>query len=211
MTTKNRILCALLGAAAVSLTTLILSWAPSAVTWLLGVGGSVLFLVSLAMPGPEYVKQPPWHSVDILDKGYMSVAEVHQMLGILMPAHSEYLEVREAQWTVARHVPKWRADHVVQVLDYRGVVAERRFEPLSALQWVGVHIFPVLLGAALALPLLAILNFGTLQNNWLEALLLFAVWGLVSMLVRGVLERWVIHRVVWEPELTSDGTRFVER
>lgn len=211
MTTKNRILCALLGAAAVSVTFLLISWVPNALIWLLGVGGSVLFLVSLALPGPVYVKQPPWHSVTILDKGYMTPAEVHQMLGIWLPAQSEHLEARDAQWTVARHVPRWRADHVVQVLDYRGVVAERRFEILSALQWIGVHIFPMLIGAVLALPLLAVINFGTLGNNWFEALLLFAVWGLASMIVRTVLERWVIHRVVWEPELTSDGTRFVER
>lgn len=211
MTTKNRILCALLGAGAVSVTFLLVSWVPNALIWLLGVGGSVLFLVALALPGPVYVKQPPWHSVSILDKGYMTPAEVHQMLGIWLPAQSEYLEDRDAQWTVARHVPRWRADHVVQVLDHRGVVAERRFELLSALQWIGVHIFPMLVGAVLALPLLAVINFGTLGNNWLEALLLFAVWGLVSMIVRTVLERWVIHRVVWEPELTADGTRFLER
>lgn len=211
MTIKNRILCALLGAAAVSVTFLILSWAPGALTWLLGVGGSVLFLVSLAVPGPTYMKQPPWHSVTILDRGWMTPAEVHQMLGIWLPAQSETLEVKGAQWTVARHVPKWRADHVVQVLDYRGVAAERRFELLSALQWVGVHIFPLILGAGLTVPLLAVIRFGTFGDNWLKALLLFAVWGVVSMVVREVLERWVIHRVVWEPELTPDGTRFVER
>lgn len=211
MTTKNRILCALLGAGAVSLTFLLITWVPGALTWLLGVGGSVLFLVSLAIPGPTYMKQPPWHSVTILDRGHMTPAEVHEMLGIWLPAQIEHLQARDAQWTVARHVPQWRADHVVQVLEYRGVVAERRFEPLSALQWVGVHIFPVLLGVGLTLPLLAVIGFGTFGSNWLTALLLFAVWGAVAMAVRGALERWAIHRVVWEPELTPDGTRFVER
>ena len=209
MTMKNRIVCALLGALAFATATLLLPWLPDALVGLLGTGGVLLFLAVLVLP--TNTRQPPVHSLSILDKGYLTPAEIHQVLGIWLPTGSSDLDARGAQWTVARHTAKWRADHVVNVMDYHGVVAERRMELLSVVQWVGVQILPAFLGLMFLIPTLALSGFEKITNNFLQTLLLFAIWGTVALIVRGVLEKHVIHRFVWEPELTPDGTRFVER
>ena len=209
MTMKNRIICALLGALAFAVATLLLPLVPDALVALLGTGGVLLFLAALVLP--TNTRQPPVHSLTILEKGYLTPAEIHQVLGIWLPSGSSDLDARGAQWTVARHVAKWRADHVVNVMDFHGVVAERRIDLLSVLQWVGVQLLPAFLGLLFLIPTLALTGFQLIANNFLQTLLLFAIWGTVALIVRGVLEKHVIHRFVWEPELTPDGTRFVER
>jgi hypothetical protein len=169
----------------------------------------MLFLAALVLP--THTRQPPVHSLTILDKGYLTPAEIHQILGIWLPTGSSALDARDAQWTVARHVAKWRADHVVNVMDFHGVVAERRIDFLSVVQWIGVHLLPAFLGLLFLIPTLALSGFDKIGYNFLQTVLLFVVWGTVALLVRRVLEKHVIHRFVWEPELTPDGTRFVER
>lgn len=209
MTLKNRIVCALLGALAFATATLLLPWLPEALVGLLGSGGVLLFLAALVLP--THTRQPPVHSLTILDKGYLTPAEIHQILGIWLPTGSQALEARDAQWTVARHVARWRADHVVEVMDYHGVLTERRVDMLSVVQWVGVQLLPAFLGLVFLIPTLAITGFDKISINFLQTLLLFVVWGVVALVVRRILEKHVIHRFVWEPELTADGTRFVER
>jgi hypothetical protein len=209
MTMKNRIICALLGALAFATATLLLPWLPDPLVGLLGTGGVLLFLAALVLP--TNTRQPPVHSLTILDKGYLTPAEIHQILGIWLPSGSSDLEARGAQWTVARHVAKWRADHVVNVMDYHGVVAERRVELLSVVQWIGVQLLPAFVGLMFLIPTLAVSGFSKIGNNFLQTVLLFVIWGAVALIVRGILEKYVIHRAVWEPELTPDGTRFVER
>lgn len=209
MTMKNRIVCALLGTLAVATATLLLPWLPDALVGLLGTSGVLLFLAALVLP--TSTRQPPVHSLTILDKGYLTPAEIHQVLGIWLPSGSTALDARGAQWTVARHVARWRADHVVNVLDYHGVTAERRVELLSVVQWVGVHLLPAFLGVLFLIPALALSGFEKIGSNFVQTLVLFVLWGAVALIVRRVLEKHVIHRFVWEPELTADGTRFVER
>lgn len=209
MTMKNRIVCALLGALAFAVATLLIPWVPDALVAILGSGGMLLFLAALVLP--THTKQPPVHSLTILQKGYLTPAEIHQVLGIWLPAGSSSLDARDAQWTVARHVAKWRADHVVDVMDFHGVVAERRLELLSVVQWVGIQLLPAFLGVLVLVPTLALTGFDKIGNNFLQTILLFVLWGGVALIARAVLEKHVIHRAVWEPELTPDGTRFVER
>lgn len=208
MTLKNRILLASLGALATALTTQFAGPLPEFLVWLLGTGGAATFLSALVLPTDT--KHPPVHSLTIIDKGYLTPAEVHAILGILPPAGIGMLEARGAQWTVARHVSKWRADRVVDVLEQQGVESVRERDALSVLQWVGVNILPAFVGLMLLVPLLALVQFGDIGSNFLQALLLFAVWAAVALATRAVLEKYVIHRAVWEPELTSKGT-FVER
>src|SRR5690606_32275617 len=143
MTLKNRIVCALLGALAFATATLLLPWLPEALVGLLGSGGVLLFLAALVLP--THTRQPPVHSLTILDKGYLTPAEIHQILGIWLPTGSQALEARDAQWTVARHVARWRADHVVEVMDYHGALTERRGGMLSAGAWVGTQLLPAFL------------------------------------------------------------------
>ncbi|MGW2093895.1 hypothetical protein [Promicromonospora sukumoe] len=209
MTMKNRIVCALLGALAFAIATLLLPWLPDALVGILGTGGVLLFLAALVLP--TNTRQPPVHSLAILDKGYLTPAEIHQILGIWLPSGSSALDARDAQWTVARHVAKWRADHVVNVMDFHGVVAERRIDMLSVVQWVGIQLLPAFLGLIFLIPTLALSGFDKISINFLQTLLLFVVWGGVALLARWILEKHVIHRFVWEPELTPDGTRFVEK
>ena len=74
-----------------------------------------------------------------------------------------------------------------------------------------MYLFPAFLGVLVLVPPVALTGFNKVGNNFLQTILLFALWGTVALIARFVLERHVIHRFVWEPELTPDGTRFVER
>lgn len=208
MSFKNRIFLASLGALAVSLTTQFAGPLPEFLVWLLGTGGGTLFLTALVLPTD--LRNPPVHSLTILDKGYLTAEEVHDVLGIIPPSGLHLLEARDAQWTVARHVAKWRADRVVDVLHRRGVDSVRERDMLSLLQWVGAQLFPAFFGLLLLVPLLAAIRFGDVGSNFLQAVILFAAWAAVALGTRALLERYVIHRAVWEPELTSKGT-FVEK
>lgn len=205
---KNRILLVVLGALAMALASEFAGPLPQFLAGLLGLGGVLTFLTALVLPTD--LRNPPVHSLTILDRGYLTPAELHRLLGILPPAGIGSLEARGAQWTVARHVCRWRADHVVEVLAHHEVDAVREREMLSVLQWVGVNILPPFVGFALCVPLLAFTGFGAIPSNFLQALALFVVWALLALITRAILERYVIHRAVWEPELTESGT-FVER
>ncbi|WP_125777068.1 hypothetical protein [Antribacter gilvus] len=208
MSLKNRILLVTLGAVAMALASEFAGPLPQFLVSLLVLGGFLSFLTALVLPTD--LRNPPVHSMTILDRGYMTPTELHRLLGILPPAGIGTLEARGAQWTVARHVCRWRADHVVEVLAHHEVDAVRDREMLSVLQWVGVNLLPAFAGFALCVPLLAFTGFGSIPSNFLQAFALFVVWAALALVTRAVLERYVIHRAVWEPELTEHGT-FVER